>query len=37
LSGSVVIAEDAAFKFERLGIDCQVYDTVHSQILSATI
>lgn len=37
LSGSIVIAEDAAFKFERLGIDCQVYDTVHSQILSATI
>jgi len=37
LSGSVVVADDAAFKFERLGIDCQVFNTVHSQILSASI
>ena len=37
LSGSLVVAEDAVFKFERLGIDCRVLDSVHSQILSAMI
>jgi len=36
-SGSKVVAEDAQFKFERLGIDCQVYSDSHSQILAATI
>lgn len=37
LSGSIVVAEDAAFKFERLGLDCQVYDTIHSQIMAVNI
>lgn len=37
LSGSIVIAEDALFKFERLGINCQLFDKSHSQILSAAI
>ncbi|MFA5481041.1 MAG: MurR/RpiR family transcriptional regulator [Bacilli bacterium] len=37
LSGSIVVADDAVFKFERLGIDCRIYHTAHSQILSATI
>lgn len=37
LSGSKVVADDAVFKFQRLGIDCQEYDTAHSQILSASI
>jgi len=37
LSGSKVVADDAVFKFQRLGIDCQEYDTPHSQILSASI
>jgi len=37
LSGSIVVAEDAVFKFERLGIDCKLYDTPHSQILSTSI
>lgn len=35
LSGSIVVAEDALFKFDRLGINCRIYDTPHSQILSA--
>lgn len=37
LSGSKVVAYDAVFKFQRLGIDCQAYDDPHSQILSASI
>jgi DNA-binding MurR/RpiR family transcriptional regulator len=37
LSGSKVVADDAVFKFQRLGIDCQEYDNPHSQILSASI
>lgn len=37
LSGSIVVAEDARFKFDRLGINCRIYDTPHSQILSAAI
>jgi DNA-binding MurR/RpiR family transcriptional regulator len=37
LSGSKVVADDAVFKFQRLGIDCQEYDNSHSQILSASI
>jgi DNA-binding MurR/RpiR family transcriptional regulator len=37
LSGSIVVAEDAIFKLERLGIDCKLYSTPHSQILSTTI
>ncbi|MFA5421751.1 MAG: MurR/RpiR family transcriptional regulator [Bacilli bacterium] len=36
LSGSTVVAEDALFKFDRLGINCRIYDTPHSQILSAS-
>lgn len=35
LSGSLIVAEDALFKFDRLGINCRLYDTPHSQILSA--
>ena len=37
LSGSKVVAYDAVFKFQRLGIDVQAYDDPHSQILSASI
>ena len=37
LSGSKVVAYDAVFKFQRLGIDAQAYDDPHSQILSASI
>ncbi|MFA7222919.1 MAG: MurR/RpiR family transcriptional regulator [Bacilli bacterium] len=37
LSGSTVVGDDAVFKFERLGIDCQNYTTPHSQILAASI
>lgn len=37
LSGSTVVAEDACFKFDRLGLTCRIYDTPHSQILSAAI
>ncbi|HBS10446.1 MAG TPA: hypothetical protein DEA28_01770 [Firmicutes bacterium] len=36
LSGSVVVADDAVFKFQRLGIDAQSYKDQHSQILSAS-
>lgn len=36
LSGSIVVAEDALFKFERLGINCEVLSNSHSQILSAS-
>jgi DNA-binding MurR/RpiR family transcriptional regulator len=36
LSGSLIVAEDAIFKFDRLGINCRLYDTPHSQILSTT-
>lgn len=35
LSGSLIAAQDALFKFDRLGINCRLYDTPHSQILSA--
>lgn len=35
LSGSISVAEDAVFKFERLGVKCRAYTTPHSQILSA--
>lgn len=37
LSGSTVVGDDAVFKFERLGIDCQNFTTPHSQILAASI
>ena len=37
LSSSKVVAYDAVFKFQRLGIDAQAYDDPHSQILSASI
>ena len=37
LSGSKVVAYDAVFKFQRLGIDAQAYDDPHSHILSASI
>ena len=36
LSGSVAPALDLKFKFQRLGINCEVYDNPHSLILSAT-
>ena len=36
LSGSVAPALDLKFKFQRLGINCEVYDNLHSLILSAT-
>ena len=36
LSGSVAPALDLKFKFQRLGINCEVYDNTHSLILSAT-
>ena len=36
LSGSVAPAIDLKFKFQRLGINCEVYDNPHSLILSAT-
>ena len=36
LSGSVAPAVDLKFKFQRLGINCEVYDNPHSLILSAT-
>ncbi|HOC80711.1 MAG TPA: SIS domain-containing protein [Bacilli bacterium] len=35
LSGSLIAAQDIVFKFDRLGINCRLYDTPHSQILSA--
>jgi len=37
IGGSSIVAHDAVFKFQRLGIDCEASDTVHSQILSASI
>ena len=37
LSGSISVAEDAIFKFERLGVNCRAYTTPHSQILSVKI
>ena len=36
LSGSVAPALDLKFKFQRLGINCEVYENPHSLILSAT-
>ena len=36
LSGSVAPALDLKFKFQRLGINCEVYDNPNSLILSAT-
>lgn len=36
LSGSVAPALDLKFKFQRLGINCEVYDNPHSLNLSAT-
>ena len=36
LSGSVAPALDLKFKFQRLGINCEVYDNPHSLIPSAT-
>ena len=36
LSGSVAPALDLKFKFQRLGINCEVYNNPHSLILSAT-
>ena len=36
LSGSVAPALDLKVKFQRLGINCEVYDNPHSLILSAT-
>ena len=36
LSGSVAPALDLKFKFQRLGINCEVYDKPHALILSAT-
>ena len=36
LSGSVAPALYLKFKFQRLGINCEVYDNPHSLILSAT-
>lgn len=36
LSGSIAPALDLKFKFQRLGINCEVYDNPHSLILSAT-
>ncbi len=37
LSGSKVVAYDAFFKFQRLGIDVQAFDEPHSQLLSASV
>lgn len=37
LSGSKVVAYDAFFKFQRLGIDVQTFDEPHSQLLSASV
>lgn len=37
LSGSKVVAYDALFKFQRLGIDVQAFDEPHSQLLSASV
>jgi DNA-binding MurR/RpiR family transcriptional regulator len=35
LSGSRSVADDAVFKFERLGVNCRSYSSPHSQLLSA--
>jgi DNA-binding MurR/RpiR family transcriptional regulator len=37
IGGSVIAAKDAVFKFQRIGIECQAFDSVHDQILSASI
>lgn len=37
IGGSSIAAKDAVFKFQRIGIECQAFDNVHDQILSASI
>jgi len=37
IGGSAIAAKDAVFKFQRVGIECQAFDNVHDQILSASI
>jgi DNA-binding MurR/RpiR family transcriptional regulator len=37
IGGSAIAAKDAVFKLQRIGIECQAFDSVHDQILSASI
>lgn len=37
IGGSSIAAKDAIFKLQRISIECQAFDNVHDQILSASI